>query len=518
MARNKVFIVLLALLVFRILLASVIPVTGDEAYFAEWARHPDLCYYDHPGMVAWIMYPSFALFGESLLSLRFQAVCAGILFAALAYSLGARMYPGTRIPFRGLLLAGLVPFSAVLSVLVSTDTPLTVFWTGALVSFYAACTKNRLSLWILTGALAGCAFLSKFLAFGFLPAAFLYLLIAPGKRKLLKTPGPWAALAAAGVMFIPVLVWNYRNDWLTFSFNFVRRQGEMGFSWSSVLSYIGGQLLFFSPFAVAVPAVYVIRNVRACLRSEQDLFLAVFAAVPLGGFLCISFLRPVGGHWTAVALVPLVLLCARALESRGTGQWKTVLYSGWGLSLFIVLVSLAVLIMGPRPLNRNLVRIGIAPDKAEWYTGIVFGNQRISSHADALRLEHDGFCATGSYSLSSVLTFHSSSNVHYYVWGSASFYGRNYDLWDDMSMMKGRTMIYTGFRTRIDAAFVQKMLSHFSSLTMYSYNHSTAEDIVKHLGESNISGVCRSGPVELGAFVIITGKTFSGEELSNEAY
>ena len=29
--------------------------TGDEAYFVLWGRHPDLGFYDHPPMVGWLL-------------------------------------------------------------------------------------------------------------------------------------------------------------------------------------------------------------------------------------------------------------------------------------------------------------------------------------------------------------------------------------------------------------------------------------------------------------------------------
>ncbi|MFC1479334.1 glycosyltransferase family 39 protein [Planctomycetota bacterium] len=566
MIRNKVFIFLSTLLAFRILFACVLPITGDEAYFVEWARHPDVCYYDHPGMVAWLMYPFIQLFGESLLAVRFQAVAAGLLFCCLAFYLGRRLYPGTEIPFRGLVLAGIVPFAAILSVLVSTDTPLAVFWAGALVSFYAACDTNKFSMWLLTGLLLGCAFLSKFLAFGFVPAAFLYLCLAPGKRRLLRTPGPWVALAVTIVLFVPVIVWNYHHDWLTFKFNFVKRQAELGLSLNTFFSYTGGQLLFFSPLVIAVPALFLVRNLRTCLKSEKDLFLVLFAGVPLGGFALISMFRPVGGHWTAVALVPVALLCARSIEQKNRIFWTSTAVTGWALSVLIFIGTLSILFIGPLNFERGMKCIGFSGEKAEWYTGVVFGNPEIASFAEILNSRHKGFLATKSYSLSSVLSFHSPNKTHYSVWGSKSFYGRNFDLWDDPALLRGKTMVFAGFRKRIGRTFIKKMLPHFSSVTVYCFNHPVGlykrgtrnaergtkkrkEKTQKRLDslqllevlslskgtEKNRTGsletgnggqgsvisarltyVCRSAPPEWSAFIVIVGKHFSGEKLSYE--
>ncbi|NIQ09886.1 MAG: glycosyl transferase family 39, partial [Gammaproteobacteria bacterium] len=40
-------------LAFKLLLAVLLPLTTDEAYFLIWARHLDYGFYDHPPMVGW---------------------------------------------------------------------------------------------------------------------------------------------------------------------------------------------------------------------------------------------------------------------------------------------------------------------------------------------------------------------------------------------------------------------------------------------------------------------------------
>src|SRR5438552_2046945 len=38
----------------RLVMTSLFPAISDEAYHWLWAQRLDLCYYDHPGMVAWL--------------------------------------------------------------------------------------------------------------------------------------------------------------------------------------------------------------------------------------------------------------------------------------------------------------------------------------------------------------------------------------------------------------------------------------------------------------------------------
>ncbi len=47
--------------------------SGDEAYFIVWAKHPDFGYYDHPPMVGWLLQLMLSL-GSSELVLRLPAI------------------------------------------------------------------------------------------------------------------------------------------------------------------------------------------------------------------------------------------------------------------------------------------------------------------------------------------------------------------------------------------------------------------------------------------------------------
>jgi len=46
---------LLATFLIKLLVAWVLPITGDEAYFVVWGKHPDFGFYDHPPMAGWFL-------------------------------------------------------------------------------------------------------------------------------------------------------------------------------------------------------------------------------------------------------------------------------------------------------------------------------------------------------------------------------------------------------------------------------------------------------------------------------
>lgn len=511
--RRALLYYLLVLLVLRIFLAAVLPITPDEAYQIEWARYLDWCYYDHPPMVAWLMKPFLVLFGENRVSVRAPGILAGILFCLLSHRLASEMYPGTRVADRSLVLTGLVFVTAIWSVGISPDPALMTFCGLALLFFYRAAERGRMKDWVLAGVFLGLGFLSKFIAAGFLGAAFLYLVIPEENRRHLKTPGPWVAAGIAAGLFLPVLLWNYANDWLTFKFHFVLRQGGLSFSPATFLSYVGLQLFFFSPVVLVACVWYLFKGIKKHLKSRNELFLVLFAGVPLAGFAFISLFRAVGGHWTTIAMIPLMVFFARLTDKEKSRTYAAGLATAAGLSLVIVVLAIGILLAGPRRVHGLLKAAGQSHEEALMGTGAIFAPRPITEVATELKDATGGFCATKDYSLSSVFTNLSSDKTHWYVWGSKSKYGRNYDLWDDPADLKGRTMIFVGWRRRTGEKFVRKMLPHFKSLVIHQFNRDEGEEMLPTLGAANVTSVQHDAPFGCGAFIIIEGERFSGLRL-----
>src|ERR1700758_4834218 len=56
---------LLAVTAIRILMAWIIPISPEEAYHWNFARHLDWSYYDHPPMLAWAIAAGRLVFGDT---------------------------------------------------------------------------------------------------------------------------------------------------------------------------------------------------------------------------------------------------------------------------------------------------------------------------------------------------------------------------------------------------------------------------------------------------------------------
>ncbi|MDP1934501.1 MAG: glycosyltransferase, partial [Nitrosomonas sp.] len=82
-----IFIILLRLVYFG--LAQLIP---DEAYYWQYAQHMDLSFYDHPPMVAWLIWFGTALLGHNEFGVRIGALLCGFVTMGYLYALAQNLY------------------------------------------------------------------------------------------------------------------------------------------------------------------------------------------------------------------------------------------------------------------------------------------------------------------------------------------------------------------------------------------------------------------------------------------
>ena len=71
--QQKVLGILIIFSILQALYNALLPIYLDEAYYWVWALRPEFSYYDHPGMVAWIIYP-FTLIANNEFTIRLSTV------------------------------------------------------------------------------------------------------------------------------------------------------------------------------------------------------------------------------------------------------------------------------------------------------------------------------------------------------------------------------------------------------------------------------------------------------------
>ncbi len=313
----------------RLVWGSVLGLGMDEAYHSLFLVHPDWSYFDHPPMLALIEACGVSLAGGWVvpITLRIGFV---LLFAGstwLMAGLTTRFFG----PWAGLLAAFALNVSAyhtaAAGVFALPDGPLLFFWLLTLDRVASALERpERWAGWVQVGLAWGGGMLSKYHAV-FLPAGvFLFAVLEPSARHLLRRVGPYLAVAVGLVMFAPVLYWNARHHWVSFLFQGERAVGGLRFQPVALAAAIGGQAAYLFPWVWLSLLFLLVGRLRIFYRgaSVVERFLVCQSLVPLGVFTAVACVRPVLPHWTLVGYLSIFPLLGRAWEAqRQTNPTRT---------------------------------------------------------------------------------------------------------------------------------------------------------------------------------------------------
>ncbi len=347
-------------------LVVTMPVFSQESYYWTYAQHPDLSYYDHPPMVAWLILVGTRVFGDGALGIRFGTWLCGMLTAALGLALLRHLGLSTRGRSAWLVLLLCVPILVMTHFLANPDAPLVCAWVATLLCLWRA-RSGDLRWWLLAGFAAGCALLSKYTAAFLLPGGVVVLLADSRMRAQLRRPGPWLAVVIAALVFSPVVIWNVVHDFESFRFQtegrFSRATLRMKWFWD----FLGGQSLVFNPIlalALPWPLLFLARRVRHDVRA---VWLLAFSLPMVLTFLVLSFTMQIKVNWlapvAATAALGVAVWWEEGVAAEGRRGWR---YLKWGA------VALAVLMMaGP------LIRLVPQRRGATW-----FGWDRIAAAAE----------------------------------------------------------------------------------------------------------------------------------------
>lgn len=440
--RAVAFIV--ALLAARIAYAAAAAVNpaGDEAYYWDWGRRLDIGYYSKPPFVAWLHALVDLLGGGSLLAMRSAAALLGAASLWLLYRLVSELFDRATA-WVALLAAAVAPSNAVLSYFLTIDAPLIACWTAALLLFWRW-SVGRGGAYALVGlALAlGVGHLSKQMMMVFPLLAAAYLATSRETRPLLRRPGLHLALWGSYLALLPPLIWNARNDWITFrhtSHHFETPPAEGGIGGlllarlGDFLAFVGTQLGVLGP---AIGAVTLLACAAAVWRwrslSGPVRFLFYFSALPVAGMLAVALRQPMQPNWAAVFYVGGFALAAAWY--RGLADLPLPPRSWRRLYPIALLMSV--------PLALYFYLAGPALELAGKPGHVADPERRLRGHdqvagafEEVRRSQADSeglfLVALGHRDLASQLAFGLPDQPRVYHWHEAGHIISQYDLWPD---------------------------------------------------------------------------------------
>ncbi len=444
-----------AALLVRLVLAAIVPLFPDEAYYWEWSRRLAAGYFDHPPVIAWLVRGGTALFGHTPFGVRVLPVLAGGA-CALGVVRCARATGGDAAARLAAIVFTVMPLAAAGSVLATPDMPMLCAAAWALYAVLRALglpdnadeddgrddPRRAFRWWLAAGAATGLAMASKYTSV-LLPLGVLVACIAHARlQNRFATPGPYAAVLVAAIVIAPVLGWNAVNDWISFRFQLshglgAAKGGALGVL-NRELELAGGQVGLVSPILF----VYVVRAVRNGFRYSEEgfrLVLAATCAVPLAFFVYSATRRSVEANWPALAWIGAVVLLASDLPP--SARMRAWLCRGIWLAAALTLVVYVHVVVPilPLPAPRDQVA------KAFGWDVVAAAVQRKRTAFQPGRgapANETPFVAAERYQDAAELAFHLPDHPQVY---SLNLTGRanQYDLWsqfrDDASL--GSTLI-----------------------------------------------------------------------------
>lgn len=310
----------------KFILILLIPLAPDEAYYWVWSHFLSWSYYDHPPMVGWMFRLSQVLPG-GLARLPFL-IASQVAILFFVVSLSSFLPKKSHLLFFSVLL--LSPLVGIGSVVGTPDSPLLLFWALSFWLFLKALESPEVKWYLLFGAALGLGFCSKYMIVLFVPCVGLSLL---DRNVRLKVRWKWVPLTLlTGFIFsLPVIYWNYRNEWLSFKFQLEHGLGATEWKPRWTTSYLLEQFLLVFP-------VFWILALHQRLREQAKLLLS-FAFFPFLFFFYSTFKGRVEANWPVMAYPYLYVLAIAPFQQV---KWIRATIYLWAVALLIVTSDIVV--------------------------------------------------------------------------------------------------------------------------------------------------------------------------------
>ena len=432
-ARRLALAIVLGAAGVRIVLSGVMPLFPDEAYYWEWSRHLAAGYFDHPPGIAFVVRAGTSLFAafdasNTTVAVRLGAVLSGLI-AALATAGIARRLAGDEAALRASIIMTVLPLAAAGLVLATPEAPALAAVAVALYCVVAALahqprTRASLRWWTLTGVALGIAFVSKYTAILVPVGVVLAFALRRDLRARFTEAGPYVACVVATVIFLPVLLWNARHNWISFTHQIQHGLGApQGPPVMSALRHEGDYVAGQAGLATPILFVFLVMAIARGLRRVAQAAEFVLAVVALGYFALFMYsaLRQhVEPNWPGPGYIPAIALVAATVWGPRAATW---FHAGVALAAAVsVLVYVqAVVPILPVPPPRDPV-------------ARAFGWEDLAHHAVAdarvltLSTSHRTWLGADRYQEAAELAFHDPDHAATFA---VNLTGRanQYDLW-----------------------------------------------------------------------------------------
>ena len=284
------------------LFATPLELYPDEAQYWLWSRTLDWGYFSKPPMIAWTIWATTAIGGDSEAWVRLAAPLYHLGATLAVFGIGRRLYGGA-VGFAACALYALMPGVQISALAIATDAILLFYLSLSLLAYVelpAAQGRRRLLTAAAFGAAVGLAFLSKYAAVYAIIGLTLHLLISREARRVWDWKTAGVALGAFLLILSPNLAWNAAHGFSTV------QHTAANAAW-------GGRKLFNLP------------ELGEFLVSQFGVFGPVPFAVLIGGLILLAVrkrLTPADLTLLCFCIPPFLIVTTQAFISRANANWS----------------------------------------------------------------------------------------------------------------------------------------------------------------------------------------------------
>ncbi|MEY4708778.1 MAG: hypothetical protein RJB58_2501 [Pseudomonadota bacterium] len=350
----RVSLALIVVLIgLRAVMAAVLPLSADEAYYWLWSKRLAFGYYDHPPMIAWLIRAGTSLFGDTVLGVRFAGIVLSLPASWLVWQSAGLILKDAKRAALAALLFNLTLMVSVEMLAATPDMPSVVF-AAAFVFFLAKVQQSGDGRWWLAvGIAGGLGLLSKYSAL-FLGLGTLFWLIADARhRKWLMTVWPYLGAALALLIVTPHLIWQAQHQWMTFAFQF-GRVGGGAFTLRFIGEFLAAQVGLATPLIFLLMVIGLWRATRRgdAKTGNDRLLLAVLTWTAIAYFLQHALHDRIQGNWPCFLYPALAILAADAFRTEGKSRWLSFAAAPLAALLLLITYNQAAR-WYPIPLNND---------------------------------------------------------------------------------------------------------------------------------------------------------------------
>ncbi len=315
--------------ILKLIFVGYVNLIPEEAYYWNYTQHLDIGYLDHPPMVAWLIWLSTSILGNSEVAVRLPAFVCWIVAAIFMFRLTQNLY-GKVAAFGSILLLAVLPIYFGVGFFMTPDAPLLAAWAGCLHFLERGLIGGNRGAWWSAGMCLGLGMLSKYTVALLGLGSLTFMLIDRQSRRWLFRTEPYVAAIISAVLFSPVILWNLQNSWMSFVFQSSNRwSGSHEFSLHLLF---GASVLILTPLGL-LGVVWLLLpkrsemaagSDRTDIRKRRYLWTVTFTLVPLSVFVIYSLLNKPKLNWTApvwLAAIPLLAWDMTGTSDKVKGLW-----------------------------------------------------------------------------------------------------------------------------------------------------------------------------------------------------